>query len=97
MSVPEQPPEQSAGPDGGIIRVLAFAAVRDIVGAAEVEVHLPAPCTADEAMTLLLSRYPALAPHRRSIRIAVNGTYAFATDPVRPGDEIALIPPVAGG
>jgi len=48
-------------------------------------------------MTLLLSRYPALAPHRRSIRIAVNGTYAFATDPVRPGDEIALIPPVAGG
>lgn len=79
------------------MRVLAFAAVRDIIGSPEVEVPLDAPCTAEEAMTILLARFPGLAPHRRSLRMAVNGTYAFATDPVRPGDEVALIPPVAGG
>ena len=38
------------------------------------------------------------SPSRRaSIRVAVNGTYAAPEDPVAYGDEVALIPPVAGG
>jgi molybdopterin converting factor small subunit len=46
---------------------------------------------------VLIARFPSLAPHRSSLRIAVNGSYAFASDPVAGGDEVALIPPVAGG
>lgn len=81
----------------GTIRVLAFAAVRDLLGASQIQVALAAPCTADELWPVLIERFPALAGHRRSVRLAINGTYAFASDPVRPGDEVALIPPVAGG
>jgi len=29
--------------------------------------------------------------------IAVNHTYAFLTEPLAPDDEVAFIPPVAGG
>jgi molybdopterin synthase sulfur carrier subunit len=37
-----------------------------------------------------------LAPGR-AIRIAVNHTLAQPDTPVRPGDEVALFPPVTGG
>lgn len=79
------------------IRLLAFAGARDAVGAAETDLALDAPCTAAELLDALCGRFPALAPHRRSLRLAVNGTYAAAGDPVRGGDEVAIIPPVAGG
>jgi len=79
------------------VRMLAFAGARDVLGAGEIEFILEAPCTAAELLTDVCRRYPALLPYRGSIRIAVNGTYASAEDPVTYGDEVALIPPVAGG
>jgi molybdopterin synthase catalytic subunit/molybdopterin synthase sulfur carrier subunit len=79
------------------VRVLAFAGARDVLGAAELELPLPAPCTAAELLQSVCARYPALTPYRGSIRVAVNGVYAAPGDPVTSGDEVALIPPVAGG
>ncbi len=79
------------------MRLLAFAGARDVIGAPEVEIPVSGPCDAAELWSVLLSRFPALEPYKRSIRLAVNGAYANETDRVRPGDEVALIPPVAGG
>lgn len=81
----------------GTVRLLAFAGARDVIGAPEVEIPVATACDAAELWAVLLSRFPALAPYKRSIRLAVNGAYASETDRVRPGDEVALIPPVAGG
>ncbi len=82
---------------GSAVRVLAFAGVRDVVGAAELDIAVPAPCGADDLWAALIRRFPALAPYRGSVRLAINGTYASAEDLVAAGDEVALIPPVAGG
>jgi len=79
------------------VKMLAFAGARDILGAGEIALALGAPCTAAELLAEVCRRYPALEPYRRSLRIAVNGVYASAGDPVTYGDEVALIPPVAGG
>ena len=79
------------------VRLLAFAAVRDVIGAPEAELDIGASTTAEELWPILVGRFPALEPHRRSIRLAVNGTYAFPNDPIAPGDEVALLPPVTGG
>jgi sulfur-carrier protein len=79
------------------VTLLAFAGARDVIGAAELRFPLAAPCTAAELLAEVCRRYPALAPWRASIRVAVNGTYAAPEDPVASGDEVALIPPVAGG
>lgn len=77
--------------------MLAFAGARDAIGAPEVDLALEPGATADDVLRLACLRYPALEPYRSCIRVAVNGTYATAATPVVPGDEVALIPPVAGG
>lgn len=80
-----------------VVRMLAFAGARDVIGAGEVELPLSRPCTASELLQEVCARYPALEPYKGSIRVAVNGVYAMPGDPVTFGDEVALIPPVAGG
>ncbi len=77
--------------------MLAFAGAKDVLGTGELAFDLDAPCTAAELLAEVCRRYPRLEPYRASIRVAVNGTYALASDPVNFGDEVALIPPVAGG
>lgn len=79
------------------VRVLAFAGARDVLGASEVLLPLEVPCTAEQLLRQICGRYPALEPYRRSIRVALNGAYARPEEEVRLGDEVALIPPVAGG
>jgi molybdopterin converting factor subunit 1 len=79
------------------VKLLAFAGTRDIVGASEVDLALSGPCSVEDLFRELCRLYPALEPHRRSLRIAVNGTYATPDEQVSLGDEVALIPPVAGG
>ena len=79
------------------VKLLAFAGVRDVLGAAEMSFALGAAETAEELLAEVCARHPGLEPYRTSIRVAVNGEYAQPRDPVRPGDEVALIPPVAGG
>lgn len=79
------------------VRLLAFAGARDVLGAAEVAFALAAPCTAGELLEHVCARYPGLVPYKRALRLAVNGSYVSWSDPIAPGDEVALIPPVAGG
>ncbi len=79
------------------VTLLAFAGARDVLGAPELAFALDAPCTAAELLAEVCRRYPALAPYQAALRVAVNGTYAKADEPVGYGDEVALIPPVAGG
>lgn len=79
------------------VKLLMFAGARDIVGAAELAFPWEATGSAATLLGSLVSRFPALAPHAPSIRLAVNGSYVELGAPIRPGDTVALIPPVAGG
>jgi molybdopterin synthase catalytic subunit/molybdopterin synthase sulfur carrier subunit len=79
------------------VRLLAFAGARDVIGTGELAIALEAPETARAFLDRVCEQFPALARHQGSLRLAVNGTYARWDEDVRPGDEVALIPPVAGG
>ncbi len=79
------------------VRVLLFAAQRQLAGAREVTLELRVPATIADAWVVLVDRYSVLAAGRSSVRFARNGTYADATEPLADGDEIAVIPPVSGG
>jgi molybdopterin synthase catalytic subunit len=46
---------------------------------------------------VLVADSPAFAAQRDAVRFARNRRYADATEPLAEGDELALIPPVAGG
>lgn len=79
------------------VRLVAFAAARDLIGAGRAELPLSAPCSAAELWAVLVHHYPVLAPYRATIRLAVNGRWAEDEARVGLGDEVALLPPVSGG
>ena len=78
------------------VRILLFAQYRDDVGASELLFDLPAGATASDAVAQLRAhRGAALIPERPVV--AVNMNYASLHDVLSDGDELALLPPVAGG
>jgi molybdopterin synthase sulfur carrier subunit len=80
------------------VRVLYFAVVRELVGADEEEVDLPADVTTVRAFGQWLEGHrDALRGRMGSVRIARNEAFAGADERVAEGDVLALIPPVAGG
>lgn len=81
----------------GHVRLVAFAAARDLLGVARAELPLAVSCTAVELWAELVRHYPVLSPYRGTIRLAVNGRWAEDDATVRVGDEVALLPPVSGG
>jgi molybdopterin converting factor subunit 1 len=79
------------------VEVRLFAGARDAVGAGARTVSLPDGATAGAVLAQLVREYPALARLARVAKLAVNGEYVDGDAPVRPGDEVAILPPVSGG
>ncbi len=81
------------------IQVLYFAVLRERIGKSDESLELPAGASAGDAVAVLTARYPAIAALQGRFRVAVGR--AFVADPNRhllaEGDELAVIPPVAGG
>lgn len=75
--------------------VLLFARYADELGPS-VHVTLTEPATARDVLAAVraLPGADRLAPEPM---VAINQRYATARDAVRPGDEVAIVPPVAGG
>ncbi len=83
------------------MKLLYFAWLRSKLGKAGEELNPPADVATvaqllDWLETVSPAHKAALAD-RRAVRVAVNQDYAAPDHPVRPGDEIALFPPVTGG
>jgi molybdopterin synthase catalytic subunit len=79
------------------VRVRLFAMLREKAGWREREVELPSGASIDDAWRWLLSEVPGIEGTRSSVRFAVNRRYAAVDEVLSDGDELALIPPVAGG
>ena len=80
------------------VTVLLFAAHRDLAGgASDTVVSLPEGSTVDALMAELRARGGGWAQLPRRAAVAVNRRYARGDTELAEGDEIALIPPVAGG
>jgi sulfur-carrier protein len=80
------------------VRVLYFAAVRELVGRSEELLELPASVrNVAELGRHLEGIHPELKGSFGSVRIAVNESFAGADTTLAHDDTVALIPPVAGG
>jgi molybdopterin converting factor subunit 1 len=79
------------------LEVLLFGPARDLAGGERIDLDLPEDATVAMAAEALAERCPPLAPALSSVRFAVNRTFAEADRQLRPGDELAVIPPVSGG
>ena len=78
------------------VTVLLFASYADALGTAELELTLPAGATVSDAVREVGRRPGADRVPPRPL-VAVNERYASLDRQLVPGDEVALIPPVAGG
>lgn len=78
------------------VRVLLFASYADAVGRNELTLEIGDGAVVGDVVTRVreMAGGRALPP---SPLLALNAAYAPATATVRAGDEVAIIPPVAGG
>lgn len=80
------------------VEALYFAGARDIAGKSAESLELPPTVqTVSAFLDWLVSRYPELRPHAKSVRIAKNETFAEGHERISENDVLAVIPPVAGG
>jgi molybdopterin synthase catalytic subunit/molybdopterin synthase sulfur carrier subunit len=80
-----------------LIEVLLFGAAADRAGTRRVQLAVEGPTTLAEVWPLLAERHPGLSSMRDTLAFAINGEYAKIGEPVGPGDEVAVLPPVSGG
>lgn len=78
------------------VRTCLFATYREMAGTDELDLELPDGATARDVVETLrarkgMDRLPA------EPALAVNRVYAALSTPLSEGDEVALLPPVAGG
>ena len=78
------------------LKIALYGITRDIVGTSFIELPAPAPATVGELLAEMSRQYPGLG-ELRSCAVAVNQEYAPLDQALHLTDEIALIPPVAGG
>lgn len=78
------------------VTVLLFASYAEAFGRSSIEVELAAGATVRDVIDQVreIGKSTQLPP---SPMVAVNEQYASRDRELRPGDEVALIPPVAGG
>lgn len=79
------------------VRLLLFAVLRDITGSDERELTLPNGATPRSVWESLRTEYAPLSGYAQPPMVAVNESYADPDVALREGDELAFIPPVAGG
>jgi len=79
------------------VRVLFFAQLKDVTKCDSFDIALSSPMSIEQLWSELIAKFPALAKHRSSVRLARNQEYAPRNAQFSDADEVALIPPVSGG
>jgi molybdopterin converting factor subunit 1 len=88
--------EQATGLDMKI-RVRAFAAYRELLGCEEMTLDVSSGATPRSVFRQLLGDQPHAERMERTTLFAVNRDYVDPEATLQDGDELSLLPPVAGG
>lgn len=79
------------------IQVLYFAVFRERLGRDDETLELADGARVSDALAALAAKHEPIATLRTKFRVAVNQDFTDEDRELRDGDELALIPPVAGG
>jgi molybdopterin converting factor small subunit len=80
----------------GRLRIAVFAGLAELAGGRVVEIDWPGGTVADLVAAVAAAR-PALAPLLARSAVAIDHRHAAADAPVKPGADVAILPPVSGG
>jgi molybdopterin synthase sulfur carrier subunit len=79
------------------IRVQFYSQLRDLAGCQTLDVDLGEQATVAELLEKLYQQVPALRVHDKSILVGAGVELVERDYKIKPGDEIAVMPPVQGG
>jgi molybdopterin synthase catalytic subunit len=79
------------------IRVLYFASLRQRLGFSEETLDLLETATIANLKDAVALAHPQVADSLRTSIASINREFALPEERLRPGDEVALFPPVSGG
>ncbi|MFC4250081.1 MoaD/ThiS family protein [Sinimarinibacterium flocculans] len=79
------------------VRVQCFGPARRLAGDEWLSVQLGEPATVADALAALAQRGDDFAALLKQCAVALGDEIVRRTYPLKAGDEIALLPPVAGG
>jgi molybdopterin converting factor subunit 1 len=79
------------------IRVLFFGVLKDLAGQSSDSLSLPENATLADVLSHYEQVIPRLKDTSSALAMSVNQEYAGPATRLRPGDEVALLPPVSGG
>ena len=79
------------------VKILYFASARELAERSSEPLTLPDGSSLKTLADQVLRLHPRLIPLRRTTRFTVNRELAQDAEVVRDGDEVGVLPPVAGG
>jgi molybdopterin synthase catalytic subunit len=80
------------------VSVHYYAAAKDLTGCESSTFEFaPESIPQAEIRSAIVDRFPSLAAFLERMRLAVNGDFVDAVQPLQDGDRIDILPPVAGG
>lgn len=79
------------------MRVQFYAQLRDLVGVRELDVELPEGATVRDLLERVYAQRPALRGHDKGILIGAGLEFVERNYKLKPGEEIAIMPPLQGG
>jgi len=79
------------------VKVLYWAQAREAAGVSSEMMLVRPPADLPTLMEQILELHPKLAGLKQSIKLAINGEICGKETKLNDGDEVALLPPVAGG
>ena len=79
------------------IRVQFYAQLRDLIGTRELDVDVVEGATVRDLLEQIYTRQPALRAHDQSILVGAGLEFVDRDYELKPGDEVAIMPPVQGG
>jgi molybdopterin synthase catalytic subunit len=79
------------------ITVLFFAQARERTGMTSATLDLPEPSRVSDALAAIGLAHPSLDRLWPHLAVALDGQLVSPDTPIRPGAELALLPPVSGG
>jgi molybdopterin converting factor small subunit len=74
-----------------------FSQLKEIAGASEMTLDLPAGTSIAELLARLYVDFPELAKWDRNLLIGIGVDFVERDQKIRPNDQIAIMPPVQGG
>lgn len=79
------------------VRIRFFARYAEVLGRTDASLRLEAPATVADAVKALREQIPGAEALPERPLVALNCEHVLYDRPIGDGDELALLPPLAGG